>query len=77
MNDSLEPLDTEDRSISEILVEESPNGIILTGADGRVRMLNRAVREIFPVIPEPLGRQRHPTEIHGQNKQMLEEHRTM
>jgi two-component system phosphate regulon sensor histidine kinase PhoR len=34
-----------------------PGGVVLVGADGRVRVLNDTVRELLPVVPVPFGKQ--------------------
>lgn len=43
------------------LVERSPNGVLLCGGDGRIRMMNAAFREMMPPRAEPVGRR--PIEV--------------
>jgi two-component system, OmpR family, phosphate regulon sensor histidine kinase PhoR len=45
-----------DRNLAVQLVERSPNGVLVTAPDGRIRMLNPAVREMLPVVPDAVGR---------------------
>ena len=52
----LPPNDEMDRTLAVQLVERSPNGVLVTYPDGRIRMLNPAVREMLPVVPDALGR---------------------
>ncbi len=45
-----------DRRLLASLVAGSPNGVVVVGADGRVRLMNRAFRDLFEVRGEPVGR---------------------
>jgi len=42
--------------LAEILVEQSPNGILVTDPDGRIRVVNPAVRQMIPLVHDPVGR---------------------
>lgn len=43
-------------ALAAALVERSPNGILVTDAEGLVRLVNPALRTLVPVVPEPIGR---------------------
>ncbi len=53
MSDELRP---EDARMATTLVERSPNGILVTGADGKIRMVNPALGQMVPLVPRPVGR---------------------
>ncbi|MEL6343892.1 MAG: ATP-binding protein [Myxococcota bacterium] len=42
--------------LAAIFVERSPNGILVCGPNGRLRVVNPAVREMIPLVPDPIGR---------------------
>lgn len=48
-----EPLDA---ALSTVLVERSPNGVLVTDGEGRVLMVNPALREQVPLVPNAVGR---------------------
>jgi len=56
MSDLLVVSSTEERSITEILVEASPNGVMVTDKNGRIQMLNPSFRSMIPVVPDAIGR---------------------
>jgi len=43
-------------ALASILVDRSPNGVMVTGPDGRIAMVNPALVEMVPLVPDPLGR---------------------
>jgi len=43
------------------LIERSPNGVLVCSADGRIRMINTAFRQMFELRAEPMGKR--PTEV--------------
>jgi two-component system phosphate regulon sensor histidine kinase PhoR len=45
-----------DSDLARVLLERSPNGIIVTGADGRLVVVNPAVHAMVPVVPDVIGR---------------------
>lgn len=45
-----------DPAMATLLVARSPNGILATGPDGRVRLVNDALSTMVPIVPQPLGR---------------------
>ena len=44
------------KSLSDVLIERSPNGIIVTTANGRIASLNPAARSMLPIVPDAVGR---------------------
>jgi two-component system phosphate regulon sensor histidine kinase PhoR len=44
------------KSLSQVLIERSPNGIIMTTSDGRIAVLNPAVHLMLPIVPDAIGR---------------------
>ena len=42
-------------SLTAILVDRSPNGVMVTDASGLLRIVNPAVREMIPVVPDAIG----------------------
>ncbi len=48
-----EPLDA---ALSTVLVERSPNGVLVTDGEGRVVMVNPALSEQVPLVPNAVGR---------------------
>ena len=50
-----------EKTIAEVLIERSPNGIMVTGSDGRIRAVNPAVHAMIPMVPDAVGRR--PFEI--------------
>ncbi len=44
------------KTIAEVLIERSPNGIVVTGADGRIIAVNPAFHEMLPIVPRAVGR---------------------
>jgi two-component system phosphate regulon sensor histidine kinase PhoR len=55
-----DPAQGRDPLLAEALLERSPNGILVTGPDGRLVVVNPAVHAILPVVPDAVGR--HPLE---------------
>lgn len=47
---------TGEKTIAEVLIERSPNGIMVTGSDGRIRAVNPAVHAMIPMVPNAVGR---------------------
>ena len=45
-----------DKTIAEVLIERSPNGIMMTTADGRIAAVNPAVHNLLPIVPGAVGR---------------------
>ena len=45
-----------EKTIAEVLIERSPNGIMMTTADGRIAAVNPAVHELLPIVPGAVGR---------------------
>ncbi len=45
-----------DPSLAAALLARSPNGIIVTGANGRLVVVNPAVHDMLPVVPGSMGR---------------------
>jgi two-component system, OmpR family, phosphate regulon sensor histidine kinase PhoR len=45
-----------DSNLLEQLVEKSPTGILVTGVDGRLQVINPAAEEMITLIGEPIGR---------------------
>jgi two-component system phosphate regulon sensor histidine kinase PhoR len=45
-----------DLALAQTLLERSPNGVIVTGRDGRLLIVNPAVHAIVPVVPDAVGR---------------------
>jgi two-component system phosphate regulon sensor histidine kinase PhoR len=45
-----------DAQLAKVLVERSPNGVLVTDAAGRVRLCNPALSRMVPVVPNPIGR---------------------
>ena len=44
------------KTIAEVLIERSPNGIMMTTADGRIAAVNPAVHQLLPIVPGAVGR---------------------
>lgn len=44
-------------SLQREMLANVPGGVVLVGADGRVRVLNDVVRALLPVVPVPFGKQ--------------------
>lgn len=44
------------RTLAQILVERSPNGVIVTDGEGRLEVVNPIVRRMLPIVPHPVGR---------------------
>ncbi len=44
------------QSLSDVLIERSPNGIIMTADNGRIAALNPAARSMLPMVPDAVGR---------------------
>lgn len=42
--------------LAQALLEHTPNGIIVTGADGKLVIVNPAVHDMVPVVPDAVGR---------------------
>jgi len=51
-----DPAQGRDPLLAEALLELSPNGILVTGPDGRLAVVNPAVHAILPVVPDAVGR---------------------
>ena len=45
-----------DASLATVLVARSPNGVLVTDGDGRVRMVNPALGQVIPMVPGAVGR---------------------
>ena len=45
-----------DEALASVLVDRSPNGVLVTDALGRVRMVNPALRQLVPLVPDAIGR---------------------
>ena len=45
-----------DAVLAEMLVRQSPNGVMVTDVRGRVRMVNPALGRMVPLVPDPRGR---------------------
>lgn len=45
-----------DDQLARVLVAASPNGIMLTDSEGRIRSVNPAMAEMVPLVPDPVGR---------------------
>jgi signal transduction histidine kinase len=50
------PENSSERSLAEVLLERSPNGIMMTAEDGRIAAINPAVYELLPIVPGAIGR---------------------
>lgn len=50
-----------EKTIAEVLIERSPNGIMVTGANGLIRAVNPAVHSMIPIVPNAVGR--HPSRV--------------
>lgn len=50
-----ERADAEQREFERAMIQETPSGLLLVGADGRVRTVNVALRRLLPVVDEPVG----------------------
>lgn len=46
----------EDNALAATMIDRTPNGVLVTDASGRVRMANRALQTMVPVVPSPVGR---------------------
>jgi len=46
----------DDKTIAEVLIDRSPNGIMMTTADGRIAAVNPAVHDLLPIVPGAIGR---------------------
>lgn len=53
---ALNTLTSDGKSLAEVLIERSPNGIMMTTADGRIAALNPAVHSMLPIVPDAIGR---------------------
>lgn len=51
-----EAQDGSEKTIAEVLIDRSPNGIMMTTADGRIAAVNPAVHELLPIVPGAVGR---------------------
>ena len=49
-----------DTNLLEQLVKKSPTGILVTGADGTLQVVNPAAEDMITLIGEPIGR--YPSE---------------
>jgi two-component system, OmpR family, phosphate regulon sensor histidine kinase PhoR len=45
-----------DSRLIQVLVERSPNGILVTGRDGLLQVVNKAASEMLTMVGNPLGR---------------------
>ena len=43
-------------SLVVTVLERTPNGVLVTDPQGRVRLVNRALATMIPVVPRPVGR---------------------
>jgi two-component system phosphate regulon sensor histidine kinase PhoR len=50
-----------EKTIAEVLIERSPNGIMVTGSNGLIRAVNPAVHSMIPIVPDAVGR--HPSHV--------------
>jgi len=48
--------DAPGRSLAQVLIARSPNGVLVTDATGRLRAINPIVRHMVPLVPKPVGR---------------------
>ena len=46
----------EDALLAQVMVQRTPNGVLVTDAQGRVRLCNPALSRMVPVVPDPVGR---------------------
>jgi two-component system phosphate regulon sensor histidine kinase PhoR len=53
MADSPSHIDIE---LARVMLESSPNGILVTDAEGYVRVINRAMGDMLPLVPNAIGR---------------------
>ena len=44
------------RTLAEVLIARSPNGIMMTAKDGRIAAINPAVHDLLPIVPGAIGR---------------------
>ncbi len=42
--------------LARVMLESSPNGVMVTDANGKVRVINRALGDMLPMVPNSLGR---------------------
>jgi len=56
MSDAYSPATGRDPLLAEALLERSPNGIMVTGSDGRLVVVNPAVYAMLPLVPNAVGR---------------------
>jgi len=56
MSEKDPPAQSRDPLLVEALLERSPNGILVTGQDGRLAIVNQAVHAMLPVVPDAQGR---------------------
>ncbi|MEC7948911.1 MAG: ATP-binding protein [Myxococcota bacterium] len=45
-----------DEALASVLVARSPNGVLVTDGDGRVRVVNPALGQVIPLVPNAIGR---------------------
>lgn len=43
-------------SLAPLLLERTPNGVLVTDDEGRIRLVNPALERILPIVPKPVGR---------------------
>ena len=56
MSDAYSPATGRDPLLAEALLERSPNGIMVTGSDGRLVVVNPAVYAMLPLVPNGVYR---------------------
>ncbi len=56
MSESDPPARRREPPLAEALLERSPNGIMVTGPDGRLAIVNLAVHAMLPLVPDAVGR---------------------
>ena len=51
-----EPPSRSGADLARVMLECSPNGVMSTDPEGRVRVVNRALGEMLPLVPNSVGR---------------------
>lgn len=46
----------EDDGLAAVMLNRTPNGVLVTDTDGRIRVCNRSMRRMVPTVPSPIGR---------------------
>ena len=45
------PINHELLSLAPLLLDRTPNGVLVTSDDGKIRVLNRPLRRLLPIVP--------------------------